>query len=69
MSDDKMWEFYEELSELVYVADMDSHELVYLNRKTRELYGINSMDEVRGKSAMRYFPEMQNLVFYAITQN
>lgn len=49
MSDDKMWEFYEELSELVYVADMDSHELVYLNRKARELYGINSMDEVRGK--------------------
>lgn len=49
MSDGKMWEFYEELNELVYVADMDSHELIYLNRKARELYGINSMDEVRGK--------------------
>ena len=49
MSDDKMWEFYEELNELVYVADMDSHELVYLNRKARELYGISSIEEVRGK--------------------
>lgn len=49
MSDSKMWEFYEELNELVYVADMDSHELTYLNRKARELYGIHSMDEVKGK--------------------
>lgn len=49
MSDIKMWEFYEELKEFVYVADMDSHELIYLNRKTREMYGINSMDEVKGK--------------------
>lgn len=49
MSDGKMWEFYEELNELIYVADIDSHELIYLNRKARELYGINSMDEVKGK--------------------
>ena len=26
----KIWEFYEELNEIVYVADMDSHELVYM---------------------------------------
>lgn len=49
MSDGKMWEFYEKLNELVYVADMDSHELIYLNRKAREMYGIRSMDEVKGK--------------------
>ena len=34
----KIWEFYEELNEIVYVADMDSHELVYMNRLARELY-------------------------------
>lgn len=25
----KMWELYEELKEIVYVVDMESHELVY----------------------------------------
>lgn len=45
----KMWEFYEELKEIVYVSDVDSHELVYMNRWARELYGISSMDEIKGK--------------------
>ena len=45
----KIWEFYEELNEIVYVADMDSHELVYMNRLARELYGLQSMEEIKGK--------------------
>lgn len=39
----KIWEFYEELNEIVYVADMDSHELVYMNRLARTVYGIQSL--------------------------
>ena len=28
---------------------METHELVYMNRKTREIYGFNSLEEARGK--------------------
>lgn len=45
----KIWEVYEELNGIVYVADMDSHELVYLNRLARKLYGLESLEEIRGK--------------------
>lgn len=40
----KIWEFFENLNELVYVTDMDSYELVYMNRKAREMYGVHSME-------------------------
>lgn len=45
----KIWEFYEELNEIVYVADMDSHELIYMNRLARTLYGMRSLREMKGK--------------------
>ena len=45
----KIWEFFENLNEFVYVADIDSHELVYMNKKTREMYGLSSMEEAVGK--------------------
>lgn len=45
----KIWEFFENLNEFVYVADVDSHELVYMNKKTREMYGLSSMEEALGK--------------------
>jgi diguanylate cyclase (GGDEF)-like protein len=35
----KMWEFFENMNEMVYVSDMDSYEVVYMNRKARENYG------------------------------
>ena len=45
----KMWEFYEELNEIVYVADADSHELVYMNKKARKMYGIDNKEDIRGR--------------------
>ena len=45
----KMWELYEELKEIVYVVDMESHELVYANRRAREIYHINAMEDLKGK--------------------
>lgn len=45
----KLWEFFENLNEFVYVTDMDSYELVYMNKKTRETYGFCSMEAVAGK--------------------
>lgn len=45
----KIWEFFENLNELVYVTDMDSYELLYMNKKTLETYGFHSLEEVAGK--------------------
>ena len=44
----KIWEFFDNLNELVYVSDMDTHEIVYMNKKTLEKYGYKSVEEVKG---------------------
>ncbi len=46
---DKIWEFYENLNELVYVCDMDTYEMEYMNRKTLEWLGYTSLEQVKGK--------------------
>jgi diguanylate cyclase (GGDEF)-like protein len=45
----KIWEFYENMNELVYVSDMDSYEITYMNRKARELYGLKTPKDYEGK--------------------
>lgn len=41
--------FFENMDEIVYVADMDTYELVYLNRKGLDTYGLASLDDIRGR--------------------
>lgn len=41
-------EFTENLGEFVYVSDADSYELVYMNKKLREMLGFSD-DEYKGK--------------------
>ncbi len=55
MANIETWEFYEKLNEIVYVTDMDSYDLIYMNRKAREIYGIHSMEEVKGKKCYELF--------------
>ena len=45
----RIWEFFDNLNEVVYVADMDTYELIYMNKKTLELYGLHSVEELAGK--------------------
>lgn len=45
----RIWEFYEHMNEMVYAADMDTYELIYMNQKTREIYGYDSMEQIQGK--------------------
>lgn len=45
----KIWEFYENLDEIVYVSDADSFELIYMNKKALEIYGFSSIEEISGK--------------------
>ena len=45
----KIWEFFGNMNELLYVSDMDSHELIYMNKKALALFGFDSVDELAGK--------------------
>lgn len=45
----RIWEFFENMNEYVYVADIDSHELIYMNKKARETYGIQGLEELKGR--------------------
>lgn len=56
----KIWEFYEELNEIVYIADMESHELVYMNRLARELYGLQSLEEIEGRKCHEVISDSRN---------
>ena len=44
----KIWEFFENLDEYVYVSDAETHELVYMNQKTLKSYGFQSNEEIVG---------------------
>ena len=49
----KIWEFYEDLEEIVYVSDIDTYEMVYMNRWARELYGFRSVKDCVGKKCYK----------------
>lgn len=46
---EKIWEFYEHMNEIVYVSDMDTYEIQYMNQKALDKYGFLSLAEVKGK--------------------
>ena len=43
------WGFFENIDEIVYVADTETYELIYMNKKAREVFGLGSLEEVKGK--------------------
>ena len=45
----EIWEFFENLDEYVYVTDVKTNELIYMNRKTMETYGYDSVEQIKGK--------------------
>lgn len=45
----KIWEFYENLNEVVYVCDMDSFDIEYMNKKALAEWDFQSLEEVRGR--------------------
>jgi len=51
----RIWEFFENLNEFVYVSDMDSYEVVYMNKRLLEFYGLHSLDKVIGKKCYEMF--------------
>ena len=45
----KIWEFFDKMNELVYVSDINSYELIYMNKKALQTYGFRSPEEIVGK--------------------
>lgn len=45
----KIWEFFENMNEFLYVSDMDTYEIVYMNKKSLDAFGISSIDEIKNK--------------------
>ena len=46
--------FFENMNEYVYVMDIETYEMIYMNRKTLEAYGLKSLDEIKGRNVMNY---------------
>ena len=59
----KIWEFFENMDECMYVADIDTHELIYMNKKALNIYGFKSVDEVAGKKATDKDHLLQQVLF------
>lgn len=46
---ENIWEFFENLNELVYVADADTYEFIYMNQKALSICGLTSLEQTAGK--------------------
>lgn len=46
---DKIWTFFENMNEFVYVTDMDTYEIVYMNKQARETFGVYITEDFGGK--------------------
>jgi diguanylate cyclase (GGDEF)-like protein len=49
MNIDRAWEIYENMNEILVVSDLDTHEIVYLNKKAKKCFGIEDVSEINGR--------------------
>ena len=45
----KVWEFFENMNEAVYASDVDTYELIYLNKTARNLFHFKDKAAYKGK--------------------
>ena len=64
----KIWEFFDTMDELVYVSDVDSYELVYMNQKALRTYG-NPLKKSFPETVMKFSKTALYPVPCVITQN
>lgn len=48
-----IWQFFENLNEYVYAAEIETNELVYMNRKMLDEFGFHSVDDIQGKKCYK----------------
>ena len=51
---ENIWQFLENLNEYVYATDIETNELVYMNRKALDAYELKSLDEIKGSFYIGY---------------
>lgn len=48
--------FFQNLNEYVYASDIETNELVYLNHKAMDAFGVKNTDEIRGRKCYEVLP-------------
>lgn len=51
----KIWEFFENLNEYVYVSDIETYEIVYMNKKTRDEFKFSSLNQLKSQICYKLF--------------
>jgi putative two-component system response regulator len=51
----RVWAFFENLDEIVYAADMDTNEVVYMNGCARDYFGVDSEADLKGQQCYTVF--------------
>ena len=64
-----IWEFFENMNELVYVADVDTYEFIYMNKRRFRFAGLPLWNRPKGRSATRCCRMDPRRVRFAITGN
>lgn len=49
----KVWEFFENMNEAVYASDVDTYELIYLNKTARNLFLLRIRLLIKVKNATK----------------
>ena len=44
-----IWDFFENMDELVYVSDMDTYNMVYMNRRAMAQYSLTSPEQYQNR--------------------
>lgn len=63
-----VWEFFEDLDEMVYVSDLETHELIYMNRYLRKALGYDSHEAYSGKTCYEVLQNFQSPCFFCTNQ-
>ena len=45
----EFWSVYEDRDEIIYITDIDTYEIIYMNQCAREIYDVSNLEELRGK--------------------
>lgn len=59
-----IWKFLDNLDEYVYATDIETDELVYMNRKLLEVYGLQSIDDDERDEVLRGAAEIFCSLWY-----
>lgn len=50
-----IWQLFLNLNEYVYATDIETNEIVYMNQKALDAYGLDSIDSIKEKKCYEVF--------------